>query len=92
MSRIFITGSSEGLGQMAGQLLVEQGHQVVLHARNESRADDARLALPAAEAIVIGDVSTIAGARHVAEEANTLGVSTRSSTTSLSVTASHAAS
>lgn len=73
MSRIFITGSSEGLGLMAGQLLVEQGHQVVLHARNESRAGDARRALPAAEAVVIGDVSTLAGARQVAEEANGLG-------------------
>lgn len=73
MSRIFITGSSEGLGLMAGQLLVEQGHQVVLHARNDSRAEDARRALPAAEAVVIGDVSAIAGARRVATEANALG-------------------
>lgn len=73
MSRIFITGSSEGLGLMAGQLLVEQGHRVVLHARNGSRADDARRALPAVEAVVIGDVSTLAGAKRVAEGANTLG-------------------
>jgi NAD(P)-dependent dehydrogenase (short-subunit alcohol dehydrogenase family) len=34
MSRIFITGSSDGLGLMAAQLLLEQGHSVVLHARN----------------------------------------------------------
>ena len=33
MARIFISGSSAGLGLMAGELLVEQGHQVVLHAR-----------------------------------------------------------
>ena len=45
MSRIFITGSSEGLGLMAGQLLVEQGHQVVLHARNADRAEAACRAL-----------------------------------------------
>ena len=38
MSRIFISGSSAGLGLMAGQLLVSQGHQVVLHARNAVRA------------------------------------------------------
>jgi len=73
MSRIFITGSSEGLGLMAAHLLVEQGHQVVLHARNGTRAEDARRALPAADAVVIGDVSTLAGARRVAEEANDLG-------------------
>jgi NAD(P)-dependent dehydrogenase (short-subunit alcohol dehydrogenase family) len=35
MSRAFISGSSTGLGLMAGQLLVEQGHQVVLHGRNQ---------------------------------------------------------
>jgi len=39
-------GSAEGLGLMAGQLLVGEGHEVVLHARNPSRADDARAALP----------------------------------------------
>jgi NAD(P)-dependent dehydrogenase (short-subunit alcohol dehydrogenase family) len=36
MARVFITGSSDGLGQMAAQLLIEQGHSVVLHARNEA--------------------------------------------------------
>jgi NAD(P)-dependent dehydrogenase (short-subunit alcohol dehydrogenase family) len=73
MSRIFITGSSEGLGLMAGQLLAEQGHQVVLHARNRKRTDDARRALPNVEAVVEGDVSTLAGARSVADQANRLG-------------------
>ena len=42
MARVFISGSSTGLGLMAGQLLVEQGHRVVLRARNGKRADDAR--------------------------------------------------
>jgi NAD(P)-dependent dehydrogenase (short-subunit alcohol dehydrogenase family) len=73
MRRVFITGSSAGLGLMAGQLLVEQGHQVVLHARNEARAENARWALPRAEAVVIGDLSTIAGSRNVAEQVNKLG-------------------
>ncbi|MBN8901098.1 MAG: SDR family NAD(P)-dependent oxidoreductase, partial [Rhodospirillales bacterium] len=73
MARIFITGSSDGLGLMAGRLLAEQGHAVVLHARNAARAADARAAFPGAEAVVTGDVTTIAGARHVAEEANRLG-------------------
>jgi NAD(P)-dependent dehydrogenase (short-subunit alcohol dehydrogenase family) len=73
MARVFITGSSTGLGLMAGALLVEQGHRVVLHARNPARADDARRALPQTEAIAIGDLSTVAGARAVAEQANKLG-------------------
>jgi NAD(P)-dependent dehydrogenase (short-subunit alcohol dehydrogenase family) len=73
MSRVFISGSSTGLGLMAGALLVNQGHQVVLHARNAARAADAKRALPAAEAIVVGDLDTIAGATEVAALVNQLG-------------------
>lgn len=73
MARIFVSGSSTGLGLMAGQLLAGQGHQVVLHARNATRADDARRGLARAEAVVIGDLETIAGAREVAAQVNALG-------------------
>ncbi|WP_158904668.1 SDR family NAD(P)-dependent oxidoreductase [Burkholderia sp. L27(2015)] len=73
MARIFISGSSTGLGFMAGELLVAQGHQVVLHARNAARAEVARRALPKAEAIVVGDLETIAGAKALAARINELG-------------------
>ena len=73
MARMFITGSSEGLGLMAGRLLAEQGHKVVLHARNQARAEAARAALPEAEAVVTGDLSTLACMREVAAEAGALG-------------------
>ena len=73
MSRIFISGSSTGLGLMAGELLIKQGHQVVLHARNAVRAEETRRALPKAEAVVVGDVETIAGAKGIAGQVNTLG-------------------
>jgi NAD(P)-dependent dehydrogenase (short-subunit alcohol dehydrogenase family) len=73
MARVFITGSSEGLGLLAGQLLTEWGHRVTLHARNETRAADARRALQQAEGVVVGDVSTIAAIRQVAEQANASG-------------------
>lgn len=42
MSRIFISGSSSGLGLMVIQLLVEQSHCIGLSARNEQRAETAR--------------------------------------------------
>lgn len=48
MARVFITGSSDGLGRMAAQLLVEQGHGV-LHARSEQRGEQALAAVPGAE-------------------------------------------
>jgi NAD(P)-dependent dehydrogenase (short-subunit alcohol dehydrogenase family) len=73
MSRIFISGSSTGLGLLAAELLVSQGHHVVLHARNADRADDVRRELPKADAVVIGDVETIAGTKDVAAQVNALG-------------------
>jgi len=73
MARVLVTGSSTGLGLMAAELLVEQGHRVVLHARNPTRADDVRRALSGAEAVVVGDLASLAGAREVAAQANALG-------------------
>jgi NAD(P)-dependent dehydrogenase (short-subunit alcohol dehydrogenase family) len=71
--RIFITGSADGLGLMAGQLLAGQGHSVVLHARNEQRAADTRKALPGAEAVVVGDLATVGAMVSVADQVNGLG-------------------
>jgi NAD(P)-dependent dehydrogenase (short-subunit alcohol dehydrogenase family) len=47
MTRVFITGSSDGLGLMAGKLLVEQGHKVTrpqrdLRSRRETSAAGSR--------------------------------------------------
>ena len=56
MARVFITGSSDALGLMAGQLLIEQGHDVVLHGRNEARRRDALAAAPGAKGAVAGDL------------------------------------
>lgn len=74
MARVFITGSSDGLGRMAAQLLVEQGHGVVLHARNERRGQEALAAVPGAEAVVFGDLMSIAQTRGVADQINRLGL------------------
>ncbi|HZC97685.1 MAG TPA: short-chain dehydrogenase, partial [Bradyrhizobium sp.] len=46
MARVFITGSSDGLGLMAARLLIDQDHEVVLHGRNEARARDALAGAP----------------------------------------------
>ena len=73
MARVFITGSSDGLGLMTGQLLVSEGHQVVLHGRNDARAADAKKALPQAEAIVTGDLASIAATKDLAAQVNALG-------------------
>lgn len=45
MSRIFITGSSDGIGFAAAKQLIEDGHEVVLHARSDERAEETRARL-----------------------------------------------
>jgi NAD(P)-dependent dehydrogenase (short-subunit alcohol dehydrogenase family) len=34
MARVFVTGSADGLGKMAAELLIEKGHKVVQPARS----------------------------------------------------------
>jgi NAD(P)-dependent dehydrogenase (short-subunit alcohol dehydrogenase family) len=58
---------------MAAELLLEQGHSVVLHARNAKRADDARRVVPAAEAVVVGDMASLKETRGIADQVNALG-------------------
>lgn len=73
VARVFITGSSGGLGLLAGQRLLAEGHQVVLHARNQKRGEETSAAAPSASAVVIGDLSSLAETRDVADQANRLG-------------------
>jgi NAD(P)-dependent dehydrogenase (short-subunit alcohol dehydrogenase family) len=72
-AEVLITGSSDGLGLMAAQLLADEGCNVVLHVRNEARAADARAALQGARDVVVGDLASIGETRAVAEQANALG-------------------
>jgi NAD(P)-dependent dehydrogenase (short-subunit alcohol dehydrogenase family) len=73
MARIFITGSADGLGQLAAVQLANEGHRVVLHARNESRAKEALAKVPGAEAVFTGDLSDIRAVIDMAEQVNALG-------------------
>jgi NAD(P)-dependent dehydrogenase (short-subunit alcohol dehydrogenase family) len=73
MARVFITGSADGLGQLAANALIEQGHQVVLHARNEKRGQDALDKVPGAEDVVTGDLTSIDKTKQLAAKVNDLG-------------------
>ncbi len=73
MARVFITGSSDGLGRMAAARLIELGHEVVLHGRSRARAKEALEAVPGARAALAGDLSSIAETRVLAEQANAAG-------------------
>ncbi|KAL2104674.1 hypothetical protein VUR80DRAFT_9898 [Thermomyces stellatus] len=73
MTRVFITGSSDGIGLAAAKLLADQGHSVVLHARNADRAASTRKAVPNAEDVLVGDLRSIAETKQLAEQANGRG-------------------
>lgn len=71
MARIFITGSVDGLGRAAAGSLIEAGHQVVVHARNEQRAET--LGDLAHAGVVTGDLQSAAEVRSVADQVNAIG-------------------
>jgi NAD(P)-dependent dehydrogenase (short-subunit alcohol dehydrogenase family) len=73
MKKIFITGSTTGLGFIAGELLLKEGHQIILHARSEERAAEAKAKLKKDIPFVIGDLSTLAGMKSVAEQVKSFG-------------------
>ena len=73
MSRIFITGSTDGLGLAAARDLIAAGHQVVLHARSGERA--AALAALSSQSlgVVIGDLGSAEETRSIADQVNGIG-------------------
>lgn len=71
--RIFITGSTDGLGRAAAQALIDDGHQVVLHARSRERATAFGALASRAAGIVVGDLRSAVETRQVADGVNALG-------------------
>src|SRR3982750_3551019 len=73
MARIFITGSADGLGLLAAKALIAQGHQVVLHARNEKRGEGALDKVPSAKRLVTADLGNIEETKQLASKVNATG-------------------
>jgi NAD(P)-dependent dehydrogenase (short-subunit alcohol dehydrogenase family) len=73
MARVLITGSADGLGLLAARQLLDDGHDVTLHARDDRRAGDTRRAEPRAGTVLVGDLASIAEVRALAARANESG-------------------
>ena len=73
MARVLITGSADGLGQLAADALIAQGHKVVLHGRNEKRGLEALDKVPGAETVVTADLSSVDETKRLASKVNALG-------------------
>jgi NAD(P)-dependent dehydrogenase (short-subunit alcohol dehydrogenase family) len=70
VSRVFVTGSADGLGRLSAAQLVGAGHDVVLHARSDARGREALDGVPGAAGVLIGDLSSLAQTRALAQRAN----------------------
>lgn len=73
MSRIVITGSAQGLGRSAAETLLDQGHEVVVHARSPERASSLADLAARGAAVVVGDLGDDGQTRDVADQVNSLG-------------------
>jgi NAD(P)-dependent dehydrogenase (short-subunit alcohol dehydrogenase family) len=73
MARVFITGSADGLGRLAAQALLDDGHEVVVHARNGDRLTAVRDLLDRGAAAVVGDLADVEQTRGIASNVNRLG-------------------
>jgi NAD(P)-dependent dehydrogenase (short-subunit alcohol dehydrogenase family) len=73
MAQVFITGSSDGLGLAAARSLLDDGHEVVIHARNSERLAALRELLDRGAEAVVGDLSDAEQTRDVARQVNRLG-------------------
>lgn len=73
MARIFITGSTDGIGLLAAQKLLALGHNVLLHARNETRGRQAIEKLPGAEGFVAADLRELKEIKSLANKVNDFG-------------------
>jgi NAD(P)-dependent dehydrogenase (short-subunit alcohol dehydrogenase family) len=73
LARIAITGSADGLGRAAAQNLLDDGHEVVVHARSTARLAAVRDLIDRGASFVVGDLADLAETRGVADQVNRLG-------------------
>jgi NAD(P)-dependent dehydrogenase (short-subunit alcohol dehydrogenase family) len=80
VATVFITSSTDGLGRAASQSLLDDSHEVVLHARSADRAATIGEVASRSAGIVIGDLrsaSEIRTSRCSAQRLDALSAITR---------------
>ena len=73
MAKIFITGSTDGLGLLAAKDLMQKGHEIYLHARNQARKQEVLKNNPDFKGVFIADLSDIQQTINIAKEVNEAG-------------------
>jgi NAD(P)-dependent dehydrogenase (short-subunit alcohol dehydrogenase family) len=73
MARVFITGSADGLGRLAAETLLDDGHAVVIHVRTRERLTAVDDLVNRGAAVVVGDLADVEQTRAIAQGVNGLG-------------------
>lgn len=73
MARIFISGSTDGLGLATAQSLLDNGHHLVVHARSLERLAAVQGLMERGAAGVVGDLSDMEQVRDLADQVNRSG-------------------
>jgi len=73
MARVFITGSTDGLGRAAAASLLETGHEVIVHARSSQRLSAVQHLLDRGAQCVVGDLAVLQEVREIADQVNGIG-------------------
>ena len=73
MARVLVTGSADGLGRRTARTLLDEGHEVVVHASSRERLDAVDDVLDGGAVAVAGDLGDLDQTRDVTEQVNRLG-------------------
>jgi NAD(P)-dependent dehydrogenase (short-subunit alcohol dehydrogenase family) len=73
VSRVLVTGSADGLGRAAAQSLIDSGHDVVVHARSDSRGEALRPLVDAGASLVVGDLAELGQLRGLVDQLDGTG-------------------
>ncbi|MBP3036685.1 SDR family NAD(P)-dependent oxidoreductase [Arthrobacter sp. zg-ZUI100] len=73
MARILVTGSTDGIGRATAARLLDQGHDVVVHARTPARLSAVRDLIERGAGGVVGDLGRLSEVRELVAQANGLG-------------------
>jgi NAD(P)-dependent dehydrogenase (short-subunit alcohol dehydrogenase family) len=73
VARIFITGSADGLGRHTAATLIEEGHDVVVHARSAERLASVQDLLDRGADGIVGDLAAMDQIRDIVGQVNRVG-------------------
>src|SRR6478672_9652693 len=73
MAVIGITGATDGIGRATAQVLLAEGHRVLVHARSRERGEPVLQALGGDVALLVGDLARLDDVHRLADQVREYG-------------------